>query len=82
MAKNGQTVLPGQTIPAAPEGVFPPQMTLAMAYVPYQSWEEPYPADDALCAGTVFPSLNMPFLMGKGGSRDDAVQVFGQDGKG
>ncbi|MBP0976321.1 MAG: spore coat associated protein CotJA [Oscillospiraceae bacterium] len=76
------TVLPGQTVPAAPDGAFPAQMTLAMAYVPYQYWEAPYSAEEALCRGTVFPSLDMPFLMGKGGFRDEAAAVFGQNGKG
>ena len=77
-------MLQDQTIPAAPQGVFPAKLTLAMAYVPYQSWEETLPATEALCAGTVFPSLVKPFMMGKGGADDDgdAVRVFGFDGKG
>ena len=76
-----KTILPGQTVPAEPDGVFPAQMTLAMAYVPYQCWEDTYSPEDALCAGTVFPSLDLPFMMGKGGFRDDARAVFGQNGK-
>ena len=77
-------MLPDQTIPAKPEGVFPARLTLAMAYVPYQCWEEPMSAQDSLEAGTVFPSLVKPFLMGKGGAADgrDAAEVFGQNGKG
>ena len=77
-------MLQDQTIPAAPQGVFPAKLTLAMAYVPYQCWEEPMTAADALCAGTVFPSLAKPFLMGKGGASDgtDAAAVFGFNGKG
>ena len=76
-------MLQDQTVPMAPQGVFPAQLTLAMAYVPYQSWEEPLPEMQALEAGTVFPSLVKPFMMGKGGSTDaDAAAVFGQNGKG
>lgn len=37
---------------------------LAMAYVPMQSWEEIYPPAKALQTGTVFPSLDLPFLGG------------------
>ncbi len=77
-------MLQDMTTPAAPEGVFPAQLSLAMAYVPYQCWEDPMPASDALQAGTVFPSLVKPFKMGKGGGDNgrDAVAVFGFDGKG
>ena len=77
-------MLPDQTVPAAPQGTFPAKLSLAMAYVPYQCWEEPMSAQDALEAGTVFPSLVKPFLMGKGGATDgrDAAEVFGQNGKG
>ena len=76
-------MLQDQTVPMAPQGVFPAQLTLAMAYVPYQSWEEPLPDSQALEAGTVFPSLVKPFCAERGGSRDaDAAAVFGQNGKG
>lgn len=79
-------MLQDQTVPMAPQGVFPQQLTLAMAYVPYQSWEETLPAEQALCEGTVFPSLIKPFMMGKegagNGSYADAAAVFGHDAKG
>ncbi len=44
-----------------PEGAFPAETPLAMAYVPFQSWEETYPENKALETGTIFPSLDMPF---------------------
>ena len=84
IAERRNDMLQDMTVPASPQGVFPSQMSLAMAYVPYQSWEEPMRAGDALRAGTVFPSLVKPFCMGKGGADDgrDAAAVFGFDGKG
>lgn len=39
---------------------------LAMAYVPYQQWETPFPLCTGLKAGTVFSGLYKPFC-GKGG---------------
>lgn len=37
---------------------------LAMAYVPMQPWEEIYDPEKALQVGTIFPSLDLPFLGG------------------
>lgn len=36
-------------------------MALAMAYVPWQRWEQLYAPEKALCRGTLFPSLDLPF---------------------
>lgn len=36
----------------------------AMAYVPMQPWEKTYDAEKALQVGTIFPSLDLPFLGG------------------
>lgn len=41
-------------------------MPIAMAYVPMQQWKTTYSPSEALCNGTVFPELNLPF---KGGCR-------------
>ena len=38
----------------------------AMAYVPWQNWENLYNECDAFERGTAFPSLDLPFT-GKGG---------------
>lgn len=43
---------------------FPTDFSLAMAYVPFQQWSQTYSADKALCAGTLFPCLDLPFTMG------------------
>lgn len=69
---------------AIAENAFPMHLTLAQAYVPKQAWETPLPPQDALEAGSVFPSLVMPFLKGKGGDcHADAVQsVFLANAKG
>ncbi|GLB32264.1 hypothetical protein LAD12857_41870 [Lacrimispora amygdalina] len=37
---------------------------VAMAYVPWQRWQEPYSVDTAIEMGTIFPDLFKPFLMG------------------
>jgi len=44
----------------AVNGRFPAQTPLGMAYVPFQTWEDPYDAADGLHFGTMFPKLNMP----------------------
>ncbi len=35
---------------------------LAMAYVPWQEWNEAYDEETALQRGTLFPELDKPFL--------------------
>ena len=45
-----------------PVGAFPADTPLAMAYVPYQMWETPYEQDVALQRGTIFKSLDKPFI--------------------
>lgn len=55
-----------------PKGRFPEDTPLAMAYVPYQSWEETYAENTALAKGTIFPSLDLPFLGREG------VQKYGK----
>lgn len=41
-------------------------MALAMAYVPWQTWRDIYDVEKALCTGTIFCELDLPFK-GKGG---------------
>ncbi len=48
-----------------PVGKFPAETPVAMAYVPFQQWEKPYDKDAGLSRGTIFPSLDKPFI-GKG----------------
>lgn len=43
-------------------------LPLAMAYVPIQKWEDTYSLETALQRGTIFPSLDLPF-MGRGGKK-------------
>ncbi len=42
------------------------KMMLAMAYVPWQEWQNIYDMDKAFCRGTIFCDLDKPFL-GNGG---------------
>ena len=39
-------------------------LPLAMAYVPWQNWSETYDNQRALCRGTIFPQLDLPFGYG------------------
>ena len=43
-------------------------MSLAMAYVPWQTWRDIYDAEKGFHKGTIFQELDLPFL-GKGGAR-------------
>lgn len=45
-----------------PMGAFPKETPVAMAYVPMQMWERPYDAATGLARGTIFPSLDKPFI--------------------
>ena len=40
----------------------PEDMPIAMAYVPVQFWEKPYDPQTGLSRGTIFPSLDKPFI--------------------
>jgi hypothetical protein len=51
------------TLPAT---VFPDKMPVGMCYVPIQEWEEPYEENLGFEAGTIFPSLVLPFDAEKG----------------
>lgn len=42
---------------------------LAMAYVPWQQWNQTYDLKKAICAGTIFPELDKRFLGKRGGCR-------------
>jgi len=35
---------------------------LAIAAIPFQTWQGTYPADVALQKGTIFPELDLPFM--------------------
>lgn len=45
-----------------PKGDFPKDTPIGMAYVPFQKWENPYDDNIALSRGTIFPSLDKPFI--------------------
>ncbi len=45
-----------------PKTAFPECAPVGMAYIPYQMWEAPYDDEIALFRGTIFPSLDKPFI--------------------
>lgn len=72
---NGAFCRRGQkpTCPPYPQtgGNRPPQTFLGggnypvgMGYVPIQSWQQPYALETAFRRGTIFPDLDLPFMMG------------------
>lgn len=54
-----------------PSGEYPPNFcdypSLAMAYLPYQKWDDLYEPAEALQNATLFRELNKPFLAGRRG---------------
>ncbi|MCR5121313.1 MAG: spore coat associated protein CotJA [Ruminococcus sp.] len=44
------------------QGIFPAETPVGMAYVPFQFWEKTYDEPTALARGTIFPSLDKPFI--------------------
>jgi hypothetical protein len=49
--------------------VLPMHLSLAMAYVPYQPFENFFDNETALRRGTLFKALDLPFLGGNGGRK-------------
>jgi hypothetical protein len=45
---------------------FPPKTPIGMCYVPFQQWETPLAENIGFEAGTIFPSLVLPFSTEKG----------------
>ena len=46
-------------------GGFLSEMPLAMAYAPMQRWTQTYTLSQGLERGTIFPDLDLPFMMGR-----------------
>ncbi len=61
--------------------VFPALILLASSYTPFQAWEQPMDECAALEAGTVFPSLVKPFVMGYGCNGCAAAQSMQEKGE-
>ncbi len=58
--------MPVQTAERTPRRDGIESMPLAMAYVPWQKWQNIYEAEKGFCNGTIFQDLNLPFY-GTGG---------------
>lgn len=39
------------------------QYPVGMGYVPWQQWQQTYPLDKGFQRGTIFPDLDLPFVM-------------------
>lgn len=55
-------------MPEMQESLFPARVSLAMSYVPFQRFENLYDDEKALSRGTLFASLDLPFVGGKRGN--------------
>ncbi len=44
------------------------QYPAGMGYVPWQQWGQTYTMEQALYRGTIFPELDLPFVMGRCGA--------------
>lgn len=40
-------------------------LPIGMGYVPIQQWRQTYSLDQGLTRGTIFPELDLPFIMGR-----------------
>ncbi len=50
---------------AAGQQPFLSSFPLAMAYVPMQQWQQTYDLGLGFSRGTIFPELDLPFMMGR-----------------
>lgn len=51
----------GRSCPVRPDFQDIDSLPLAMAYVPWQTWEDLYKPEEGLKQGTIFMQLNKPF---------------------
>lgn len=58
--------------PSAPSSDFRPapaversRFPIGMGYVPWQTWQQPYSLEQGFRRGTIFPELDLPFMMGR-----------------
>ena len=47
----------------APGGI--EQYPVGMGYIPWQQWQQTYPLEQGFNRGTIFPDLDLPFMMGR-----------------
>ena len=53
------------TQPAAGQTTPPSAFPVGMAYVPMEKWQQTYDLGLGLSRGTIFPDLDLPFMMGR-----------------
>lgn len=56
-----------ETCPDTGQGFLEQQFPIAMAYVPWQQWKNPYSPEQGLAQGTIFPDLDLQFNYGRCG---------------
>ncbi|MDD6073407.1 MAG: spore coat associated protein CotJA [Otoolea sp.] len=48
-----------------PEAIDAGRFPIGMGYVPMQRWRQPYSLEQGFRRGTIFPELDLPFMMGR-----------------
>ena len=64
---QAMAAVPGEFCAASADscgGFSPDRFPVGMGYVPIQRWEMPYPLNKAFMRGTIFQSLDYPFMRG------------------
>lgn len=51
--------------PTTQAGMLEQNYPVAMAYVPWQQWQNTYAPERGLAQGTIFPDLDLPFVLGR-----------------
>lgn len=73
-ATNQSAMMPSQaSMPSYGYDVYCPNTTaggmeqypVGMGYVPWQQWQQTYPLEQGFNRGTIFPDLDLPFVMGR-----------------
>lgn len=64
MPVNNVSPASSQNCPGSQTGCME-NYSIAMSYVPWQQWKQTYALDRAIQRGTIFPELDLSFVMGR-----------------
>ena len=64
MPQGSKIPVAAENAPAENNACDPSRFPIGMAYVPVQRWQQPYSLEAGFVRGTIFPALDLPFMMG------------------